>query len=530
MNEDDQYKASNFIKKNNDDDQYHASNFIKKNKKNNPGWLERNANFAEEHINKPIESLGRSARDVIGGTAQGLANIAPGLYDLGASGINALGGNIPKIKPLDVLPNSPSAKAGEIGSFFVGPGALNSLAKFPAFLRTTRSAMKIPMIADAIKHAGNILGKSPTASRVAGNAVLGGAYSPDNPLLGIGLGAAGGAVGEGIGKGYNGIKNSLKDNEFLNKTLAKFNPAAHAKELENHLSGGANNITQNSRQLATDIRNAHKMREEESGAFFNHALKSAGNEPIYEIHPYILNKPDESKKTMDMIKDLNVGDLFNIFKSKPTFSNAHALQSELGYMEREIQNRAIKTGTEKLELAKVKAARKGLKNDINQFLEKRDLTSNQPISGHYKKGSDLYEANVAPFLSHKKLLDIVKNGTTDIKNLSEVFDTPTNKMTKDGLEKIGSINKIMKDLPENAKQRIIFDAIGGNKLSPEALIKKLDDIKSQGFESYFTPEVEESINALGQKLKNKTKLKLGAGAAGAIGGVSAANKAINSLL
>ena len=38
MNNDDQYKASNFIKKNSDDHQYHSSNFIKKNKQKTPSW------------------------------------------------------------------------------------------------------------------------------------------------------------------------------------------------------------------------------------------------------------------------------------------------------------------------------------------------------------------------------------------------------------------------------------------------------------------------------------------------------------
>ena len=42
---------------------------------------------------------------------------------------------------------------------------------------------------------------------------------------------------------------------------------------------------------------------------------------------------------------------------------------------------------------------------------------------------------------------------------------------------------------------------------PEELIKKLDSIKSKGYESYFTPEVIEGINALNKKLKNVEDLK-----------------------
>lgn len=530
MNEDDdsKYLASNFLKKKNNDSQYESEHFEKK--EHSPGWLERNANFAEENINKPIESLGRGVRDLAGGAIQGLANIVPGLYNLGASGINALGAKIPKSPMIDLVPHTPSATAGDLLSFLAAPGFLKATSKIPELMNTINHAKKIPIIAEGIKHASNILEKYPTGSRLAGNAILGGAYSPDNPALGLGLGAVtGGAYGL-IGKGYSGIKNSLKNNENLQNILSNFNPSAHAKELENYLSGGANNITNNSRHLANDIRNAHKMREQESGAYFDYALNKAGHEPLYKTYPFILNKLDESEKTLNMIKDLGVGDLFNVFKNKPTLQNAHALQSELGYMEREIQNRAIKTGTEKLELSKIKAARNSLKDDINRFFERRDISNNQPIGHLYKKGSELYQEHVTPYLSNNKLLEIVRNGSTDIKNLHSVFDTPTNKITKEGIEKIGSINKIMQDLPENAKQRIIFDAIGGNKLTPESLLKKLEEIKSSGFESYFTPEVEESMNALNKKLKNSKNFKIGSGIAVALTGAKTAKNALNKIL
>lgn len=504
---------------------------LNKRQKTQPGWLEKNANFAEENINKPIESLGRSARDIAGGYVQGLGNIAPGLYNLGASGANALGANVPKSSMFDVVPHSPSATAGEIGSFFSAPGFLKSISKIPELVNTVKHATKIPMIADSIKHASNILGKSPTATRIAGNAILGGAYTPDNPLVGLGLGAAGGAAGELASKGYNSTKNALQNSQFIKK----FNPAAHAKELEHHLSGGANNITENSRQLANDIRNAHKMREEEAQIFYNHALKNAGHESIYGVGPKDIipsRAPGYAKQQSlnDKIKDLNVGDTFDAFKSNPSFDNAHKLQSQLGFMERDLKSNLVKPPDYRIQLNKIESARNELKENINQFLEKRDLSTNNPIGHHYQKGNELFHTNVAPYLSHNKLIDIVKGGQTAVKDLHKVFDSPSNTITKEGIEKIGSINKIMHDLPENSKMRILFDAIGGNKLSPEALLKKLDEIKRKGFESYFTPEIEESINALGQKLKNRKRLKIGLGVTGAYGGAKAANSVINHIL
>jgi hypothetical protein len=513
-------------------------------------WLERNIEGVDQYINKPIEKYIvnplKAGLEVVGGYGQGIANIAPGLYNLGASGINALGGNVTKSPMIDVVPHSPASTTGEIASFFAPGSALKLLSKAPAFMHTTRSAMKIPMIAESIKHASNILGKSPLASRTVGNALLGGAYTPENPLAGLGLGVAGGLVGEGIGKlaeniynsgvkkgvgkTYNDAKNTITETELYKK----FNPARQAKELEHYLSNGTNNITENSRKLATDIRNAYTGREAESGIHFDYALKQAGHEPIYgtphrDIFPGKVPEYAREQNTINKIKDLNVGDIFDIFKSNPTFDNAHKLQSELGFIERDLKGNPLKTQEDRIQLKKVIEARTQLKDDISNFLEKRDLTNNHQVSKSYKKGSELYEANVSPYLSNKKLLDIVRKGKTVVKDLHTIFDTPSNTITKEGLEKIGSINKIMKDLPEESRNRILFDAIGGNKLSPEALMKKLDEIKSKGFESYFTPEIEESIHKLGKKLNNRKNLKRSAGIASTIGGAGLIANALHDL-
>ncbi len=541
MNDDaSQYKASNFLKKNDDASQYHASNFLKK-KERKPGLLERAANDVQQHINEPIESLGRAARDMAGGFGQGVANVAPGLYNLGASGINALGGNTPKSPMFDFVPHSPSQQAGEIGSFFLAPGLLKGLARLPEFSATANSAMKIPLIAQGIKHASNLLNKSPIASGIAGNAILGGAYSPENPLIGMGLGAAGGAIGSGIGKAYNyaknapsigqaaknvytDTKNALENNEFLQNMYSKVNPEAQAKEMEHYLSGGSNNVTKNSKELAKDIRNAYKSREQEAGEYFNYALNKAGDQKIYRDNPVILNKIDEAASTLNKIKEFNIGDLYHSFKSNPTFSNAHKLQSELFSRISELKSNPLKTEADRVTIGKLEGARRQLKDEISTFLKRHDMTSNQPLAEKYQKGSDLFKEHVAPYLENNKILDITRGGQTDIKNLHNAFNTPTNRINRHGVEEIGSINKIMQDLPENAKNRILFNAIGGTHLTPESLLNKLNQIKSKGFGSYFTPEVEEGINALGKKLKNKHRLTTGLKVAGLGAAAGGANK------
>jgi hypothetical protein len=544
QDEDTKYLASNFRKKD-ADTKYLASNYKKK-EEPKPGWLERNANFAQKYINEPVEKYIRnpvqSGLEAVGGFGQGLANIGPGLANLGISGINSLGANAPKIPMIDVVPHSPGSTLGEIGSFFAPGSALKLLSKAPAFMHTTRAAMKIPMIAESIKHASNILSKAPTASKIAGNALLGGAYAPDNPLVGLGLGAVGGALGEGISKigsdiynspsvkkglekTYGDTKNSIINSITNSKLYSKINPTAHAKEIENSLSLGANGVTKNSQELANDVRKAYDSRVAQAEAFYKYPLEKAGNQKIYKDNPLILNKTDESANTLGKIKDLNAGDLYHNFKANPTFNNAHKLQSELGSMERKLESNPIKTQDDYHQIAKIKSAKSDLQNDISRFLERHDKTSNIPLSDKYKKASQLFEEHVVPYLKDKKILEITKGGKTDIKNLHTPFNTPSNVINKNGIEEIGHINKILSDLPESSKNRILFSAIGGNKLNPESLMEKLDEIKSKGYGSYFTPEIDKSINELGKKLRNKRYAKK----IGGITGLGASIGGVNSL-
>ena len=174
------------------------------------GMLQRAGNFAEQNINKPIEeNFIKPANSLAAGFEQGLGNIVPGVANLGVSGANALGANIPKAPMFNFAPDDANAKAGELASFFMGPGAiLKGLSKVPELANTAHAAMKIPMIAKGFEHARNMIGKSPIASKVAGNAILGGAYAPDDQLTGMALGGAVPLIGKGLGAAYEKLRPS----------------------------------------------------------------------------------------------------------------------------------------------------------------------------------------------------------------------------------------------------------------------------------------------------------------------------------
>jgi len=506
----------------------------RRNEEKKSSLLQNAAEDVNQYIKKPVESLGRSARDFIGGGIQGLANIPPNLYNLGAWVANKLGANLPKSPTLDFVPHSPSAEVGDIASFFAGPGLIKSGVQIPRVISAINRLEQIPHVAKALKSASDIFSKSPTLTNIGTNSILGGAYSPDNPLAGIALGGVGGVAGEGAGKLYkyikespniskvpaniyNDTKNSLKNNELLQNIYNKFDPKMHQNHIENLLSSGSNNFAENGRNLASDLRNAYNMRKEESSVFFNHVMKNAGNEHIYEPSRMITSTPFGGDKTIGKLKNLDLDEPYKIFQENPTLSNAHQLRQQIGSMQSKLEKNPFKDKQQDLELGKLKSGYSQLTNDMYKFLEKRDALGNQPLLPMFQRGIDLHRENVAPFLKNDLIREATQEGHTDVKNLHSAFEYPSNKINKEGIEKVGDINKIIQDLPTESKNRILFGAIGGSKQNPEKLLNKLLTIKSKGYESYFTPELKHHISEMQSKLGNRAKVKKYSSALGAAG-------------
>jgi hypothetical protein len=224
----------------------------------------------------------------------------------------------------------------------------------------------------------------------------------------------------------------------------------------------------------------------------------------------ISTKMDEAKPLLDRMKDLKIGELYNNFKAKPTFQNAHLLQSELGTLIRSLEKNPSISTADRAEIKEISSIREKLKSDINSFLEKRDLSSNENLAPAYKRGSDLYFEHVAPYLADAKIRKIVQEGKINVKNIHSSFNTPSNVIDRvTGEEKIGPINKILMDLPAESKNHILFNAIGGKQKNANALLNSLRKAENKGYSEYFSPELKEEMNALNQKIENNKKLMKG---------------------
>lgn len=290
-----------------------------------------------EHI-KPIVS---APINVARGALQGLANIPPGLYNLGASGVNALGGHLPKSPMFDFAPPGLAKSTGEAASFFLGPGLLKLAGKVPQLSHAASSAMKIPLIAHGIKHASNILTKAPITSKIAGNALLGGAYSPENPLLGLGLGASAGAVGEGLGRGYSSLKNNNVLGHILSNPKSLFTTK---KELTNHLL------------------NKHDFLENRASQAFNHVSNEVNSRGINRI-PIENRLPDDFFEKAKHFFPKTQASLDLLNKAKTGDYNA------LRKMQSDLYKRAKKNLSSQFDADTMKGAEMLEKrNDINQLI------------------------------------------------------------------------------------------------------------------------------------------------------------------
>lgn len=98
-------------------------------------FLENAGNIAEKYINKPVEQYVRNpAYSTIAGLEQGIGNILPGTYNLGALGANKLGANLPYSSTLDFAPKNAFSTFGEFLPIIAtgGEAALSKLNKLYA--------------------------------------------------------------------------------------------------------------------------------------------------------------------------------------------------------------------------------------------------------------------------------------------------------------------------------------------------------------------------------------------------------------
>ncbi len=290
-----------------------------------------------------------------------------------------------------------------------------------------------------------------------------------------------------------------------------FSSGKFTKKLLDELGQGSKNVEENSKSLGNDIRESYNNRNETATSFLNYAMQRAGDDLIYtKPNPLITTAIDKGKAMFSRLKDLNIGDLYDAFKARPSFKNAHNLQSELGVMIRDLESNPQKSIGDAMQISNLSKARDSLKSDIQDFLGRWDSSSNENLKNAYNTGINFYREHVSPYLQTKKLRDIVRNGKETVKNIHDIFGTPSDIVGSEG-EAIqpGHITKILGDLPVEAKGKILFSKIGGyrNVNDPTKAVKSLSDALQSAYSKYETPGLQEKLSDVLTKEKRKNLLK-----------------------
>jgi hypothetical protein len=314
------------------------------------------------------------------------------------------------------------------------------------------------------------------------------------------------------------IGGAMKVGKALVSPLAS---TTYAQKLMQYLGKGAKSNNENAQELAKDIYQTHQMRRKQYQEGIIPILAAHGEKEIYPIvNPSGIHGERQ-------IPDFDLGntnkqllETFDTFKSKPTIENAHEFQKELG-VEQARLSLSPKKDEYFNEINNIRNARETIKNKIGDTMYRFDPDS----SSQYRGLSDLYRDYVAPVKADKELHAIAKGKETNPKNIHLIFEHPT--AERRGEETVlGPLQKVINDLPESAKGRILFSKAGGYKtgLTEKSLLNVLNDAKNSGYGSYFTPQIEEMVRSLSGKMSNKSGAKaIGKLAAGALAGHTVGN-------
>ncbi|MHB1222321.1 MAG: hypothetical protein ACYC0J_10030 [Gammaproteobacteria bacterium] len=194
-------------------------------------------------------------------------------------------------------------------------------------------------------------------------------------------------------------------------------------------------------------------------------------------------------------------DIHDSFVKNPTFKNAHELESQLGYRERELTKLSKKGTLDRaggIELQAISKSKKALKSDMADVIGKLPEDLQQDWNLFKKK----YRENYTPYESTIPLAKISKGETvgTRPETLKKIFSYPNEKS-----------QKILADLPEETKKNILYNELTDiDPSDARSVVELLDKLEQEkGYAKLFTPEIKKSRDAIKVRLRNKGFATLG---------------------
>lgn len=384
----------------------------------------------------------------------------------------------PAYKPVgDVtqLPYKIGRGLGEIGTF---------AAALPLGGEALAGAKGLPLIGKAAEWLAGA-GKLPSLARgIGGTALYGTATSPDR-MAGAERGVLAGGIGEAL--------------PIAGKAIGAITPQRLTDTIMNTLSKGRG-LEENSKSLASDIKQAYKRNQMQAQAQYGNLFKQAGDTDISKEIPGSGIAPIESYKNMPNYDDVvnsylpNTKILHSNFEENPTVENAHKLQAQLGSDLRKLYSMPRDTATfEKMQ--HYQNALNNLRNDASITLLAKDPTG--ALNDQYADATRFYRNKIVPYRSDTKLFKIATGKVTNPQNISSIFARPD-----------ANTASIMQDLPKNTNNKILYSEIGKRlNITPSKLTDEVAKLDKKGLSTYITPELENNLEKLGIRTKRAELLQ-----------------------
>lgn len=399
--------------------------------------------------------------------------------------------------------NIPMAQSGQGAAYDVGniAGNLGTFLGGGEVLDTARAASEsLPFIGKLAQTLGES-GYAPTVARQAiGGGIYGGMTSPndsiDNAVKGTLFGAIAGSLPFAVGQ--------------VAKSLQYLQPQKYTQQIVDNLSNGQN-LGDATKSVLGSVKDAYKQQVENASELYNGVRNSVPSGSIYaqigKDNSQYLNLP--SDVTEDYTKDIQK--LHDKFISNPTFDNAHNLQSQLASRYRQLENspgapdRATANEMSSLQQARSALIQKNddgtISGDIGNFLNNKS----PDLANSYKAASDNFLENVAPYRSNNTLYSIASGDKTNISPsaLSNIFKAPD-----------ADMQKVINDLPPDTMDKVLFTKLGKDTPAnnPFAFLRAYGRLNEQGLGDYISPELQQQIDSLQNRIKWRSLAQSATGA------------------
>lgn len=441
--------------------------------------------FLSNLENSPLVNGVLGAGDALRNTMAAGANLLPGV-------------NIPSVQTGDGLAYKLGNVAGNIGAF-VGGGELLDGARL--------GATGIPMVgklASALSDTGAASGPSSwlpgVARRALGTAAYSGITDQNNRAIG---------AGEGIGESLAadalpfGLGMAAKGSQY-------FMPGQYVKSILQSLGSGQS-LEDATKSVIGSVKNAYDNQLGVSNVNYSPVLNSVRDRNIYNPvkDPSVFGTPVKEGQYQNISPsvlsnyDSDLSDLHNQFIQNPTFGNAHQLQSQLATNIRSLKggNIAPDIATQNA-ISYLQKARGALQNDMSSFLNQES----PHLSEMYSNAANNFYQNAAPYRANPKIYGMATGDITNLQpsTLGNVFKAPDE-----------NLNKIIGDLPPETINNLLYTKMGQRvpKMNPDAFMRNYDALDQSGLNSYITPQLQDQISSLKQRMAAKNALQFGTSAA-----------------